>query len=279
MKSGLVIESNKEYHSDLTAISKSRLCKMSVCPQYFKWCEENPQEPTEDLIFGSAFHKFVLEREDFEKEFCVIPNIDKRTKAGKEMYLSFLEENKEKEIITEEQIETICNMDNSLRKNKYANVLLDGVKEQSIYFTDTVSGIECKIRPDCLKVLQNGNIVITDLKSCKSAMPEDFMRDIAKYSYDLQAYMYCYGVSLAYNVPMDNVSFCFIAVEKKEPHLAGIYEANNDILQRGEMLFRKYIGQLKYCRENDNWYGYNGFTQAPMSIGLPEYLLKNNKGE
>jgi hypothetical protein len=42
------------------------------------------------------------------------------------------------------------------------------------------------------------------------------------------------------------------------------------------MLFRKYIGMLKECRDTNNWYGYNGFTNAPMEIGLPNWLKDNN---
>lgn len=279
MKNGIINETNKAYHEYIQAISKSRLCKMSVCPQYFKWCEDNPQEPTEDLIFGSAFHKYVLENDDFDKEVAVMPVIDKRTKIGKQQYLEFAEKNAEKYIISEEQLNIIDEMRDSIMKNRYAKVLLDGKKEESIYFTDDFTGIQCKIRPDCLKILPNGSIIITDLKSCKSAVAEDFMRDIVKYSYDLQSYMYILGVSIAYNVPIENISFCFIAVEKKAPYLNAIYEASKDIVQRGEMLFRKYMGQLKYCTEHNDWYSYNGFSQAPITLGLPEYLLKNNKGE
>jgi hypothetical protein len=50
---------------------------MSVCPAYFKWCEDNPQEPSEDMVLGSAFHKIVLEPETFDKEFMIMPHFDR----------------------------------------------------------------------------------------------------------------------------------------------------------------------------------------------------------
>lgn len=276
MKKGLVKESNFEYHNDLSAISKSRLAKMSVCPEYFKWCEDKPQPPTDDLIIGSAFHKLLLEKDEFNDEFAILPaNIDRRTKLGKEAYANFMQENEDKGVITQADFEMIWDMRESVLKNKYSAKLFDGVHEQSMYFTDELTGIQCKVRPDCYKIVGD-KVIITDLKSCKSAVAEDFIKDIVKYSYDLQAYMYRYGVAKTLGVPIENVSFVFNCVEKKAPYLSAIYEVTQDIFDRGEMLFRKYIGMYKYCLDTNNWYGYNGFTNEPMTIGLPDWITKNN---
>lgn len=274
MKNGIIVESNRDYHSDLSAISKSRLALMSVCPQYFKWCEDNPQEPSGDLIIGSAFHKLLLEKDDFTNEFAVLPtDIDRRTKIGKEMYAQFLQDNEGKDLIAQLDFEMIWDMCESVLSNKYASQLLKGKHEQSMYFTDEFTGIQCKIRPDTYKVIGD-KVIITDFKSCKSAVAEDFMRDMIKYHYDLQAYMYRLGVSIVLGVPIENVSFVFVAVEKKPPYLMAMYEVTQDIFDRGEMLFRKYIGMYKECNETNNWYGYNGFANAPMAIGLPDFITK-----
>lgn len=276
MKNGIVIESNYEYHSYRDAISKSRLANMSKTPAYFKWYEETPQEPTDDLILGSAFHKLVLESEGFFDEFAVLPNdIDRRTKVGKEQYAQFLEDNKGKAIINHSDFCTIVDMKNAVLSNPYVSKLFDGNIENSMYFTDELTGVECKVRPDCFKVIGD-TVIITDLKSCKSAMPEDFMRDIVKYSYDLQAYMYRLGVSKVLGVPIKNIRFVFVCAEKKAPYLNAVYEVTQDVFDRGEMLFRKYIGMYKECKDTNNWYGYNGFTNAPMEIGLPEWLKNDN---
>ena len=114
MKSGIVIETNAEYHGYREAISKSRLANMSVCPAYFKWCEDNPQEPSEDMVLGSAFHKIVLEPETFYDEFAVMPNVDRRTTQGKMKYAEFIIEADGKTVITQEQYDTICGMRDSI---------------------------------------------------------------------------------------------------------------------------------------------------------------------
>lgn len=283
LKVGLVTESNARYHADLSAISKSRLAKMSICPRYFKWCDDNPQEQGEDLIVGSAFHKIVLEPKTFDKEFVVCPPIDKRTKAGKEAYEAFVASVNGRSVITQEQYDTICSMRDSVLNNPYAVQLLKGKHEKSMYAFDDLTQERIKARPDCFRIIdttdENGEpikrVIITDLKSCRSAMYDDFCRDVVKYSYDLQSFMYSDIASNVLNVPRENISFVFIAVEKKAPYLVNILQADEYVLQRGEALFRKYIGMYHEAKTTDNWWGLNGQQGIINNLSLPSYLLKN----
>lgn len=283
LKVGLVTESNAKYHADLSAISKSRLAKMSVCPRYFKWCEDNPQEQSEDLIVGSAFHKIVLESKTFDKEFVVCPLIDKRTKAGKEAYEAFVASVNGRSVITQEQYDMICGMRDSVLNNPYAVQLLKGKHEKSMYAVDDLTQERIKARPDCFRIIdttdENGEpikrVIITDLKSCRSAMYDDFCKDVVKYSYDLQSYLYCYITSKTLDILIENIDFVFIAVEKKAPYLVNILQADEYVLQRGEALFRKYIGMYHEAKTTNNWWGLNGQQGIINNLSLPSYLLKN----
>lgn len=281
IKNGIFPETNKEYHSYLEAISKSRLSKMSVCPKYFKWCEDNQQKPTEDLIFGQAFHKYVLEQETFGVEFVVMPQIDKRTKEGKEIYNHFLLATGERTIITQEQFDIILAMKDSLMQNPIAKKLIEtSAHEKSFYEEDELTKEQIKARPDCF--LFNGDrLVIVDLKTCKSPITEDFKYDVKKYFYDLQAYMYSYIASKVLDLPIKNIDFYFIAIQKTPPYLINILKADKDVLDRGEMLYRKFIGEYHHCKQTNNWYDLNGEENLINSLSLPEYLLKgvNDKNE
>ena len=276
MKSGIVIETNAEYHGYREAISKSRLANMSVCPAYFKWCEDNPQEPSEDMVLGSAFHKIVLEPETFYDEFAVIPNVDRRTTQGKMKYVEFIIEADGKTVITQEQYDTIVGMRDSIMSNPYARKLINGNIEQSMYFTDELTKVECKCRPDVWRKVAD-RVVITDLKSAKSVMPNEFMRDCVKYHYDLQTAMYRDGASKVLGVPKDNIDFVFIAVEKKPPYLLNIMQADTYVIQKGEADFREYIGTYAECLETQTWYGYNGKDNIINNLSLPSYLLKDKE--
>lgn len=276
MKTGIVIETNAEYHGYKEAISKSRLSKISVCPEYFKYCEDNPQEPSDDLTLGSAFHKIVLEPDTFDEEFSVFPTFDRRTKQGKldyELYINSLPENIA--VITEEQFQTINRMKESILRNPYAKKLIDGQREQSFYFVDELTKVQCKCRPDIWRKVSD-RVVITDLKSARSAMPGDFMRDVVKYHYDLQVAMYREGVSKVLGIPKENVDFVFIAVEKKPPYLLNIMQADTYVIQKGEADFREYIGTYAECKKTDNWYGFNGEHGIINTLSLPDYLIQKD---
>lgn len=271
----IVNETNAEYHGNREAISKSRLANMSVCPAYFKWCEENPQEMSQDLLIGSAFHKLVLEPDTFEDEFMVAPSYDRRTKEGKLAYNHLMERLVGVlHLVTQEQYDTICGMRDSIMMNKYARQLIKGNREQSIYFTDELTGEACKCRPDVWRLVGKDRAVIIDLKSTRSARSESFMKDIVDYHYDLQTYMYRLGVSLETGIPIENIDFVFIPVEKKPPYLINVFQADTFILQRGEQLFRRFIGEYHDCRQTGNWYGLNGKFDTINTITLPHYLLK-----
>lgn len=277
-KKGLVVESNSAYHGDKTAVSKSQLARMAICPKYFKWCEENPPEQSDEMVVGSAFHKLVLEPQDFGTEFVVMPTIDKRTKSGRETYEVFLSQTQGRQVITQEQYATICGMRDSIYENRYAVALLKGEHEKSMYGMDELTGEIIKTRPDCFRLINNGSeksMIITDLKSCRSAQDDDFTRDAFKFHYDLQAYMYSKNASDIFGIPMENISFVFIAVEKKPPYLLNVVQVDEYVLQHGEARFREYVGMYHRARTTDNWWGLNGEHNATKVLTLPTYLAKN----
>ena len=246
---------------------------MSVCPAYFKWCEDNPTEPSEDMVLGSAFHKIVLEPETFGDEFVVMPKVDGRSTQGKLLKKQFEETKGNKQVITQDQYDTICGMRDSIMSNPYARKLINGNIEQSMYFTDDLTKVECKCRPDVWRKVAD-RVVITDLKSAKSVMPNDFMRDCVKYHYDLQTAMYREGASKVLDVPKDNIDFVFIAVEKKPPYLLNIMQADTYVIQKGEADFREYIGTYAECKQTNNYYGLNGANGIINTLSLPDYLIK-----
>ena len=78
-------------------------------------------------------------------------------------------------------------------------------------------------------------------------------------------------------MPIEKVDFVFIAIEKKAPYLMNILQADDYVGQRGEQLFREYIGMYHECKESGNWYGYNGFSGEINNLSLPKYLIKETE--
>lgn len=265
------IEPNREYHAS-APLSKSRLWEMRRSPQWFKYKEEHRDETkTDALLTGSAFHKLVLEPDGFCDEFAVLPeNTDRRTKDGKAAYQAFLDANAGKDILTPDMYFLASEMAQAVSENRKAAFLTKGDVEQSYYFTDELTGIECKVRPDCFKVIEGHGFII-DLKSCRSAEPDEFMRDAIKLGYDLQAAMYKTGVEKERGIKCD---FVFVAVEKDPPHLINIMQCDDLLITRGMDLFREYLGLYKHCSETGNWFGLNGEYDILNNLSLPKWLAK-----
>ena len=99
--------SQSEYRAN-PAISSTDIKRMAQSMAHFKYFQDNPEDnDTQALQFGRAYHKYCLEPYDFSNEFVVAPNIDRRTKSGKEEYANFLAKADGKEVISQETMDSI----------------------------------------------------------------------------------------------------------------------------------------------------------------------------
>ena len=259
----------REYRAH-PAISRSELFKISETPEKFKYYQEHPEEPTPSLVFGQLFHSMALTPGETWKQFAIVPDIDRRSKAGKEAYQQFQEENVGKTLVTYDMAKQAEEMCNALRANKLAEKLLSGERETPLFWKDDLTGEQCKCRTDVLTQIGDKNIIV-DRKSADSAETDAFMRAAVKYGYDFQAAMYTEGVKA--NRAGEYI-FVFIVIEKKPPYSVNILQADKLFMLRGYDLYREYIGTYHYCKTTGNWYGYLGKDNIINTLGLPSYLAK-----
>ena len=259
----------KEYREH-PAISRSELWKIRESPEIFKYYKENPEEPTPALIFGQAFHKLALQPESFGDEFAVMPQIDRRTKEGKAIWVEFCEQSEGKTVITEDDYAKATDMIDSLYKAPFVKKLLSGEKEKEFFWADDLTGEACKCRADCVSELNKVNIIV-DLKSALNADNEHFTKDSINYGYDFQAAMYTEGVEKCTG---KSYSFVFIVVEKNPPYAVNIFQADELFVKRGKDIFRELIGIYHDCKTSGDWYGYLGKYKVINSLSLPAWLAK-----
>lgn len=261
----------REYRQQ-PAISRSELWRMHESPEKFKYYRENPPEPTPALLFGQVVHKLLLQPETFNDDFAIAPNVDRRTKDGKEAYNAFLTASEGKGIVTPDVYETAQRMAQKALQEPLVQKLLAGKKEVPFFWTDEDTGIDCKCRVDCLTEIGD-NLIIVDYKSCTDASNDSFMRDAMKYGYTLQAAMYSDGVEKNLGrTPL----FVFIVQEKTEPYSLNILQAEEAFVRYGYDLFREYLGIYKYCMETGNWYGPLGRDGIINTLSLPAWAAKDS---
>lgn len=257
----------REYRQS-EGISRSELWRLRESPEKFLWYQEHPEDPTPALVFGVIVHKLVLEPEDFENEYAVAPECDKRTKAGKEEWQSFIDGAGEKTVVTAADYEKAKAMADKARSIPAVMELLNGQHELPIYWTDEDTGEECKVRLDCL-TSKDGRPTIVDYKTAVDARTEAFVRAAINYGYDFQSGMYCEAVEKKTG---EKPRFIFIAQEKAAPYSVNILEADDEFILRGHDMFRELLGIYHYCKTTGNWYGFMGPDGLANELGLPAWL-------
>lgn len=257
---------NAEYHSH-PAVSKSDLDLISRSPLHFKTAKETPKAQTESMLLGSLVHKLVLEPDDFDNEYIVAPVCDRRTKQGKEIWNDFMESSAGMSVITEglkSKAESIA--DAVLKDTAAACILRNGQAEQSFFWTDDETGVECKCRPDYLK----SNGIVADLKTTSDASPESFVKTAYDYRYYVQAWWYLHGLHQC-GIKADD--FIFIAVEKEPPYAVCIYAADELMLELGERTAKENLKVYAECLKSGQWYGYSSGPDI-RSLSLPDWVIR-----
>ena len=241
---------DKEYNA-LPGLRRSDLWVMNQTPQHFKYHMENPEEPTPALAFGQAAHKYMLEPETFWDEFAVAPNVDRRTKAGKEEFAEFQRLNASKTWITADEFATIAGMHAELfRDPYYADLMSAGEHECAYLWTDTETGVPLKMKAD---IVDSVNRIIYDYKTTNSCADGVFEKTARRYGYDFQAGFYTAGVEAA---ELERYGFGFIVQEKTPPYAVRLYICDRGFIAQGRAKFRRLLNQYDECSRSGDWPGY-----------------------
>lgn len=265
IKPGIYSLSSEAYHQG-PGISRSGLMNFKRSPYHYWYKYLNPDyisEPaTPAQILGNALHTYVLEPNEFEKRYFVIPEFNKVTKEGKERWQKIKSELGKKEILSIHQYETLQHMAASLQKHKLAMQLIEKVEiEQSLYWTDPDTGILCKCRPDILRC----NLVC-DLKTAQDGSPRSFQYAAFDYGYYIQAAMI--QEALKYLKQKIIKDFLFLVIEKSPPYVISVYQLDQTSLEQGRYEFKKYLAEYKQCLETNDWPAY-----AIQEVSLPRYAF------
>ena len=235
----------------------------------------NPMEQTAAMALGSATHAAVLEPEAFRSDYAVAPKLDRRFKKDKLIWAKFLEDNKDREVLTEKEFYQCQNMAKMGLKNPVVAELLKnpGYREFSFVWVDEDTEVLCKARVDHFGRLW-GNAVIADLKTTEDASENAWKRDVVKYQYHTQAAFYLDGLDAV--SPSIERKFIWIAIEKEPPYAVAIYEPDAATLDKGRRMYRNYLRQWVACHSSGVWPGY---PEGIQPLLLPDWALRQEEGE
>lgn len=260
------------YHGDTRRVSKSGLDKIRQSPYHYWYWYLNPARPkqkdTPATLLGSLFHTAMLEVEKLNRYFVVAPDVDRRTKAGREEYNEFMamaEVNRQK-VVTQELVDKARYMRDAAYKNPIFQDLMmeSGKNEHTILFDEPMTGAACKCRPD--RILDSGWII--DFKTTDNAAVEPFGRSAYKYRYHVQSAFYLDGANYGLNIRPEG--FVFVAVENHEPYQVAVYVADQNAIELGRGEYLHDLETYVRCKTLNQWPGYQPDGKAQL-LQLPSY--------
>ena len=252
-------EMTEEQYRKAPGVNKSTLWELRRSPAHYKYALEHPTKDTPALKFGRALHCAILQPTEFWYHYAVAPDVDRRTKEGRDEYNAFLSQLDGQELISSDDFDMIANMSESVANDAVAATMLkETLCEVPLFWTDLGTHIRCKCRLDAVK-----QGVIVDIKTCADASTDHFMRDALKYGYDVQAAHYIRGYRSQHD---ETPEFWFLAIEKTPPYAINLIKAGDAFIDRGTMQLIDLMDKLAYCRKHRSWGGY-----GKNELVLPEW--------
>lgn len=274
MELGLTL-SIDEYHGDTSRISKSGLDLIDKSPAhyYYRYLDPNrkPEAQKEWMITGNATGTAITQPDEFKSIYTVLDDLEicreiggkrPRTTNKYEEWLKTEMESLKGKIILEHDLYNEClAMRDSVYKHKACRVLLGrGQAERTFYFTDPMTGVKCRIRPDWINDFRG---YLVDVKTTEDASPDGFGRSAFRYRYDVQDSFYTDGAIANGFTPK---AFFLICVEKSPPHVPAVYVIPPEIEKMGRMKYKENLMTYSECQKSGIWRGYEDTLILPLQF-------------
>ncbi len=227
------------HHSNCPGISSTQL--KGIIKKSFTHFMEEKRTETPALHFGSAFHCFTNEPEEFARTYQILYGTKtERLEFGRIG-------------LKADDFETIKVMQKKVFEHPDAGPLIQDAQFELTYFSvDQKTGIIKKCRVDAIK-----NKIISDLKTCADASPETFARDARKYLYRISGAYYLEIVSETLGEPLNQ--FNLIACEKEAPHEINVFRISEASLKKADQEIRHALDIIQTVHEQGPkaWVGYD----------------------
>jgi len=224
---------------------------------------ETKREPSKAMMLGTMAHVAVLEPQKLDAAFVERPEgIDLRTKLGKE----WRESVGAMPVLDQDEARAVRGIRDSIAANKAARDLLAETQSEVALFAEHRSGLWIKGRVDALKVVDDLQSVIVDVKTTSAGADYNtFSRQAASLNYHVSAAWYCHLAGLNGLPP---ARFYWIAVEVSPPYAVAVYEIHPDALDLGVGMMNDALELIARCEDEGVWPGYAPEVQC---LNLPSW--------
>jgi hypothetical protein len=201
------------------------------------------------MLFGQMVHALLLGVGKYE----VIDANDFRTKTAQARRDLALTEGRTPILRSEfsEAESVVGNLQDRLAE---MGIRLNGKSELDLEWDETVDGvpssIPCRGRLDHLTM---DSLVIYDLKTTSSAHPDNCVRSICDYGYDIQRAAYVSAVEHRTPDVAGRIDYVLLFVETEEPYCVTPLRLDGRFVELGERKWRRALRVWHECITNNRW--------------------------
>lgn len=246
----------------LDRLSSSGLKALARSPAHYRHACLTPSKPSPAQALGTHVHGLILEPETYR--FAVVPECDRRTKAGKELYAAFMDASTGAHVVTQDQHDAAQAMRDAVMSNHAASMLLKSGSPEVTALFEIDDEVACKARFDWLP---DQFEVVVDLKTAADASPEEFARAAGRYRYHYQSAWY----SMASEANgLGQRPMVFVVVENEPPYAVALYMLDQEAVDAAAYRIARLVEQYAECKHAGVW---NGYSAEIETLSLPKWSL------
>ena len=248
IQSKLAARTRQEYEA-IDALNQTSAKLLLKAPAKYAHDKANPRKDSKALREGIMTHAAVLDPEAFAK-FKPEPEVDKRTKEGKEVHAYWAS--------------TLQPDDIRCKADEYDNALsyADALKQAMARYNIVPVATEVMLKADYMVPIKGSLDLIAedgyiyDIKTtAEEATPKGFGRQLIwSDDFKLQAAWYLELCKLNFGVRPKG--FRFLVVEKEAPFLTAVFELHPDLIAEGQTLMLSAIKAYEVCKSFNEWPAY-----------------------
>jgi len=232
-----------DYHSR-PELSQSNLKFLLESEKAFIENLNNPKPPTKEMEFGTMVHKYLLEFDTFDSEYCIIPtkpdNAKGNAKRDSAEYLAYqnwiesIPALNDRIEVTESDIEMLKAMKLNFEQQLANEKLTLGKSEVKIFWSEYsgLDKIDCRGMIDNLAFNKNNELVAIDIKTTASLNAKELYYTCKRFRYDIQQAFYERGLK---EMAIDVKGFKFFFIEKKAPYDCRIVTLGFDTINEAQL--------------------------------------------
>ncbi len=227
-------------------------------------------DTSDEQSMGTLYHDLLLE-DGKSGRICVVDAKDFRTKQAQLERDAALASGlvpiiKHKYL---EALDIVEHMKAAIHECGYWSPLEMAVKESTLVWR-TEGGLLCRCRPDGL-LRDPADTLIIDLKTCRSAAPDDCAKAFVNYGYDIASVVYPEAVETLWPECAGRVRMVFLFCEIEAPYVCTPVIASGEMLELGARKWRRARERWAHGLETGDWPGY---STTPVAVVPPQWELQ-----